>query len=205
MTWKCYNKNSIRGTFIASYNDKKVLVKFAKFFGNKMQNSSNFLDRYSDKSHFFIKKISDIKIPNYTCVVCEFINSYPFHYIKCFCKGEALNYFLYQAYDLLIQMQELGIHHCDCNYYNLLISKNDFSLKLIDYDTCISDDGYLYLDNMPFVISSFEKNGFIYHDDALGIYKAFKNFAGVTDKNNILLSIKKRIGSYCVCRPKNSK
>ena len=183
-TWKYYGVDRVRLTFLAARNGKKYVIKVTKGFEDKLNNSIRFHKRFNDEFSF-IPKGDEIKLTGYVGYETEYIPSYPFSLAKYIIDKSNVAEYLKQVNSILDQLAKYSIVHCDLDHVNLLISKKDRRLYIIDWDTCCSDVVGLYCQHFPAytIKRKAEDDRFIY-DDAFSFCTLFRRL-GIDGLENI--------------------
>ena len=195
-TWKYYGIDSVRLTFIAKKagSDKRYIIKVTKGFEDKVNNSIKFQKRFNDEFSF-IPKGDEIKLNDYVGYATEYIPSYSFSLAKYYIDKSNVNYYLNQVNSILDELSRYKIVHCDLEQVNILVSKEDKKIYLIDWDTCCSEMLGFSCQHFPgyTIKRKTENNKFIY-DDAFSFYTLF-NRLGIDglDELEPFIELKKKI------------
>ncbi len=105
-------------------------------------------------------------------------------------------YFLNQIKSILQDLKKYGLVHCDLESVNLLITKKDYRIMLIDFDTCCSSDGVFRCSLFPVnTIKQIDGDQIIY-DDAFTMVTHIRKIKGNFDENSssLLSEIESFIG-----------
>ena len=176
-TWKWYGDNHVRMTYLAKIGRKKYILKATKGFERKSSNSIYFQKLFNDKFDF-IPKGFDVPIDGYLVSMTEFIKSYSFkEAVSLGIVNESnVDFFLKQAADILEQLDNENIVHCDLADVNLLVEIKTNKLFVIDWDTVCSKKYNLVSDGFPHKITTRSlDNGQYVYDDAYAFYILFKS------------------------------
>lgn len=193
-TWKFYGIDRIRLTFLAMYRSKKYVIKATRGFEEKINNSIRFQTQFNDVFSF-IPKGFEVQLNGYVAYATEHIEAYPFQWAKYIINAFNLDGFLQQANDILDQLEEYRIVHCDLESVNLLITK-DYHIILIDWDTCCSDLVGLHCDSFPkHTIKIKQSDGQTVYDDAYSFCVLFERMGikGLED-NRLFQKLQSKIG-----------
>lgn len=195
MTWKFYGVNNVRFTLFAIKDSKKVIIKIAKGFDEKMRNSISFQTRFNDVFDF-IPKGKEFVIDGYKCYFTEYINSIDFSSALKGADKKGIDSYLSQANIILDELNKYKIVHCDLEEVNILVDRKSHKLYLIDWDTVCSDLLGFYCDAFPaYTIKKHTDNQMLF-DDAYSFSVLFRRYVmgGALDNNALYKNIEEKIG-----------
>lgn len=195
LTWKYYGSDRIRFTLMGYKNGKKYVIKFAKGFDEKMNNSIVLQSKFNDILDF-IPKRGEIILNGYKCYFTEFIDSNSFSFAMKTANGELIDEFMHQANCILDALNTYKIVHCDLEEVNILVEKNSHKIYLIDWDTVCSSQLNLNCTAFPDCTIKKHVGEEIIYDDAYSFFTLFKRYVekDILDKNFNFKSIKEKIG-----------
>ena len=195
ITWKYYGKDKVRFTFLAEQHGRKYVIKIAKGFDKKMNNSIYFQKKFNDIFDF-IPKGGELLLEGYKCYYTELIDSEKFAFAFNSNKSSILDSFLNQANYILDRLNEFKIVHCDLEEVNILVEKKTHKIYLIDWDTICSNKLGLDCFEFPaYTIKRFVDGSYIF-DDAYSFSTLFKRYVDHDSlmKNPLFQQIEEKIG-----------
>lgn len=195
MTWKFYGTDRVRFTLLAFKDSKKVIIKAAKGFDEKMSNSIAFQSRFN-KTFNFIPKGSEFIIDGYKCYFTEYIESTDFSSSMKKADKKTLDSYLTQVNTILDELDKYKIVHCDLEEVNILIENKSNKIYLIDWDTVCSGPLGLYCNAFPeFTIKMHIDNRTLF-DDAYSFCILFKRYVKpeTLNNNDLYKNIENKVG-----------
>lgn len=194
-TWKFYGDNKVRFTLSAIKESKKVIIKIARGFDDKMDNSIIFQKRFNSEFDF-IPKGTQVILNGFKCYFTECIDYTEMSSVIKESSPDLLNYFLTQVNQILDELNKYKIVHCDLEEVNILIEKKSHKLFLIDWDTVCSASLGLNCVAFPnYTIKKRIDNRIIY-DDAYSFSVIFKRYVKpeILDDSPLFKNIEEKIG-----------
>lgn len=194
-TWKFYGDDKVRFTLLGEKDSKKFVIKVAKSFDEKMNNSIFFQLHFNDIFDF-IPKGGEIIINGYKCYYTEWIDSVGLSSILKTIDNKQLISLLKQTNSLLDALNEYKIVHCDLEEVNILVEKSTSRLYLIDWDTICSSLLGLSCNAFPAYTIKKHSNNQIIFDDAYSFSILFKRHVdlAILNRTPLFLDLIKKIG-----------
>ena len=192
-TWKFYGIDHVRLTFKAKKDNFTYIIKVTKGFEEKVNNSIKLQNKFNDVFSF-IPKGFEIHLDGYVGYATEYIPSYPFLWSKYFIDKKIVDSYLTQINYILDELYKYRIVHCDLEEVNVLVSKKDKKLYIIDWDTCCSDIIGLDCEHFPgYTIKRKTNDNKYIYDDAYSFCTLLKrlNIDDLEEKEGFI-KIKKR-------------
>ena len=195
LTWKYYGSDRIRFTLLGYKHGKKYVIKFAKGFDEKMNNSIFLQSKFNDVFDF-IPKGGEFVLNGYKCYYTEFVDSNSFSFAMKTANGELVDELIHQANCILDALNTYKIVHCDLEEVNILVEKTSNKIYLIDWDTVCSSQLGLSCTAFPDCTIKKRVEKETIYDDAYSFSTLFKRYV----KNDILYnnfnfnSIEEKIG-----------
>ena len=195
LTWKYYGENNVRFTFLGKKNLKTYVIKVAKGFDEKMENSILFQRKFNDVFNF-IPHGEEFVLNGYKCYYTELINSVSLSFSLKGANSKTIDFFLEQANYILDELNKFKIVHCDLEEVNILVEKSTSKLYLIDWDTACSSTLGLNCYAFPaYTIKKHVDNKLVF-DDAYSFSVLFKRYLDCKSlsDNPLFLRIIEKIG-----------
>ena len=164
-------------------------------FEDKVNNSIRFQQMFNDIFNF-IPKGFQVPFDGYVGYSTEYIKSFPFYGVRYLYNRSNIDYLLTQVNSILDQLNEYRIVHCDLETVNVLISKKDRRVYIIDWDTCCSNAIELHCEHFPaYTIKRRVDDDKYLYDDAYSFFTLFErlNIDGL-DEMQEFMELKYKIG-----------